>query len=90
MMGTHKHTLLPCCKEATMLAEQQLQQQRLSFSQRMGLRLHLLYCIFCRRYVKQSRAIDKFLGDRTPQANITPDESVKLQWETMIAERMKK
>ncbi|MBS0031546.1 hypothetical protein ACTJJ0_31140 [Chitinophaga sp. 22321] len=90
MMGTHKHTWMPCCKDATMLAEKQLQHQRLSLGQRIGLRLHLLFCIFCRRYVMQSRAIDKYLGNQTPQTEITPDESVKLQWETMIAERMKK
>lgn len=91
MMGTHKHdTWLPCCKEATMLAEKQLQQQPLSFRQRMGLRLHLLYCIFCRRYLKQSRAMDIYLERMAPQTDITPDESVKLQWEIMIAERMKK
>ncbi|SEW36202.1 hypothetical protein [Chitinophaga arvensicola] len=88
-MGHHLHTLLPCCKEATLLAEKQLQQP-LPLLQRIGLQFHLLYCFFCRRYVKQSRIIDQQL--RALQASEGPalEESVKLQWEEKIAAALKK
>lgn len=89
-MGQHTHTWLPCCKDATMLVEKQLQQQSLPLLQRIGLRLHLLYCIYCRRYAKQSRAIDKHLDGFVAQTDILPDESLKLKWEMMIAAEMKK
>lgn len=88
-MRQHKHTWPPCCKEATMLVEKQLQQQSLPLLQRIGLRLHLLYCIYCRRYARQSRAIDKHLDGFVTQTDILPDESLKLKWEMMIAEKMK-
>jgi hypothetical protein len=89
-MGQSKQSWLPCCKEATMLAEQQLQQQPLTLLQRMGLRLHLLYCVFCRRYVKQSRNINQYLGEVESQRDVALDESVKLKWELLIAEKLKK
>ncbi|MFY0254523.1 hypothetical protein ACDQ55_11265 [Chitinophaga sp. 30R24] len=89
MTEKHLHTLLPCCKEATMLAEKQLQQP-LSGLQRIGLRLHLMYCTFCRRYVKQSGAIDRYLHDYMQQPEkVTLEETIKLQWKALIAEKLK-
>ncbi|WP_142683151.1 hypothetical protein [Chitinophaga polysaccharea] len=87
-MQHHLHTLLPCCKEATLLAEKQLQQP-LSRWQRIGLQFHLLYCHFCRRYVKQSRAIDAHMRWMAAE-DAALDESVKRQWEVMIAAEMEK
>ncbi|HEY9258020.1 hypothetical protein [Chitinophaga sp.] len=90
-MGQHTHTnWMPCCKEATLLVEKQLQQESLPLLQKMGLRLHLLICIYCRRYAKQSKAIDQHLDGFVTQTDILPDESLKLKWEMMIAEKMKK
>lgn len=73
-----------------MLVEKQLQQQSLPLLQRMGLRLHLFMCSYCSRYAKQSRAINKHLDGFVTQTDILPDESLKLKWETMIAEELKK
>lgn len=87
-MEHHLHTLMPCCKEATLLAEKQLQQP-LSRWERIGLRLHLLLCHFCRRYAKQSKAIDKHLREMAAE-NTTLDESVKRQWEVLIAAELEK
>lgn len=87
-MEHHLHTLLPCCKEATLLAEKQLQAP-LSRWQRIGLQFHLLYCHFCRRYVKQSKAIDKQLRQLAAE-NAALDESVKRKWEVLIAAELEK
>lgn len=87
-MERHLHTLMPCCKEATMLAEQQ-QQQPLTRWQRIGLRLHLLFCHYCRRYVKQSKVIDQHLRQLAAE-NTALDESVKRQWEVLIAAELEK
>ncbi len=87
-MEHHLHTLMPCCKEATLLVEKQLQQP-LTRRQRIGLRFHLLLCRFCRRYAKQSRAIDKHLRQMAAE-NAALDESVKRQWEVLIAAELEK
>jgi hypothetical protein len=58
--------LSPSCKEASRLQSQAL-DRKLSLVQRMGLRMHLLLCKWCRRYGKQIR----FLHDA---AREHPDE----------------
>jgi len=88
-MKHHLHTLLPCCKEATLLVEKQLQQP-LPLLQRIGLRFHLLYCYLCSRYAKQSKAIDQQLRALQTSAEPALDETIKLQWEVLIAEELKK
>jgi hypothetical protein len=47
-------TLSPNCREASRLQSEAL-DKKLSFSRRVGLRLHLLICKWCRRYGKQIR-----------------------------------
>ena len=44
--------LSPACKEATRLQSEAL-DRRLSGSEKLGLRLHLLLCKWCRRYGEQ-------------------------------------
>ena len=44
--------LSPTCKEASRLQSQAL-DRKLSLMQRIGLRMHLLICGWCRRYGKQ-------------------------------------
>ncbi len=88
-MKHHLHTLLPCCKEATSLVEMQLQQP-LPLLQRIGLRFHLLYCYLCRRYAKQSKAIDQQLRALPISEEPVLDEAIKQQWEVLIAAALKK
>jgi uncharacterized protein with von Willebrand factor type A (vWA) domain len=45
-------TLSPTCKQATRLQSEAM-DRRLSFSEKLGLRLHLLLCKWCRRYGEQ-------------------------------------
>ncbi|MCI0533881.1 MAG: hypothetical protein L0Z50_01495 [Verrucomicrobiales bacterium] len=47
-------TLMPTCREASRLQSQALDQP-LSLPKRVGLRLHLLVCKWCRRYGRQIR-----------------------------------
>ena len=44
--------LSPSCREAARLQSESL-DRRLAFSQRLGLRIHLALCKWCRRYGKQ-------------------------------------
>jgi hypothetical protein len=45
-------TLSPTCKQATRLQSEAM-DRRLSFFEKLGLRLHLLLCKWCRRYGAQ-------------------------------------
>jgi hypothetical protein len=47
-------TLSPNCRDASRLQSEAL-DKKLSFAKRVGLRLHLLICKWCRRYGKQIR-----------------------------------
>jgi hypothetical protein len=47
-------SLSPNCREAARLQSEAL-DKKLPFSKRLGLRLHLLICKWCRRYGKQIR-----------------------------------
>lgn len=67
------------CKEATYLNELK-KDGKLSFSQRMGLWVHLLYCNLCRRFVKQSAMLDeqaKQIGNSN--GTISPEARQRIQ-----------
>lgn len=51
-----KKTVLNC-KQATILALKK-EEGKISISERIKLSYHLLYCRFCRRFVKQSSVIN--------------------------------
>ncbi|HEX4263069.1 MAG TPA: zf-HC2 domain-containing protein [Verrucomicrobiae bacterium] len=54
-------TLSPNCREASRLQSEAL-DKKLSFSKRVGLRLHLAICKWCRRYGKQIRFLRSAAG----------------------------
>jgi hypothetical protein len=67
----------PNCQQASRLQSEALDRQ-LSLSKRLGLRLHLAFCRWCRRYGRQIRYLrqaahehDDQLADATPQ-NLSP------------------
>ncbi len=43
---------LPTCKEVTRMASEAM-ERRLPLRQRLGMKLHLLFCALCMRYVRQ-------------------------------------
>ncbi|NLR57316.1 hypothetical protein HGH93_04355 [Chitinophaga polysaccharea] len=87
-MGKHLHHLMPCCKDVTMLAEKRLQQEPLTWMQRLGLKFHLLLCVYCRRYVKQTAIMHRQLQEYR-EAFTAPNEQVKQQWEALVAAYLK-
>ncbi len=56
------------CKEAAALASKAL-DTRLSWRERWGMRVHLLLCDLCQRYIEQLRFVHKVVGtlDRHPE-----------------------
>ncbi|SHL69103.1 hypothetical protein SAMN05444266_104419 [Chitinophaga jiangningensis] len=86
-MDTHKQGWIPCCEEATLLAERSL-QQKLPFWRHMGLRVHLLYCKYCRRFLKQSRQIAEAAAKMQQHEDFTLDPQVKAEWESLISRKI--
>ncbi|TWF38797.1 hypothetical protein FHW36_10618 [Chitinophaga polysaccharea] len=72
-----------------MLAEKRLQQEPLTWIQRLGLKFHLLLCVYCRRYVKQIAIIHRQLQQYREAAFTAPNEQVKQQWEAVVAAYLK-
>jgi hypothetical protein len=54
--------LSPSCKEASRLQSEALRRP-LAFPQRMGLRIHLLLCNWCRRYGTNLRFLKRVVED---------------------------
>ncbi len=61
------------CKETTELLSR-AQDERLSFTERMGVRIHLWMCHLCRGYEKQLRFIRK-ATERLAQGSAHDDEA---------------
>ena len=55
-------TLMPTCREAIRLQSDALERP-LSSGQRIGLRIHLWLCVWCRRYGRQIRFLHQIAKD---------------------------
>jgi hypothetical protein len=67
-LKTGLRTLSPNCREAGRLQAEALDHP-LSLPQRLGLRLHLLLCKWCRRYGKQIRFLRQAVHERSDEVN---------------------
>jgi len=77
-------TLLPTCRDAGRLQSEALDHD-LQFSKRLGLRLHLIVCQWCRRYGRQIRFLREAvhehptkLGETAP-ASLSPEARERLK-----------
>ncbi len=55
------------CREATRLISQSL-DAKLPWHRRMAMRVHLLYCVWCRRYATQLQFLRKATRELPPEA----------------------
>ena len=79
-----KEKILLNCEGATALVEKQC-EKKLSFTERIGLWIHMAYCGFCKLFYKQSKILDdsaKAYADRVSSEQKTyklnPEFKVKL------------
>ena len=79
-----KEKILLNCEGATALVEKQC-EKKLSFSERVGLWIHMAYCGFCRLFYKQSKILDdsaKAYADRVSSEQkiykLNPEFKIKL------------
>ncbi|HAV63584.1 MAG TPA: hypothetical protein DCY13_14610 [Verrucomicrobiales bacterium] len=75
------NAISPSCRDAVrMLAESRRRPH--PFPRRMGLRLHLLLCGFCRRYRTQLERLKALLADEDPAPNevrLTPEARQRIK-----------
>lgn len=55
---------LPDCEEVSQLASREMDEP-LSWLKRLGMRLHILFCVLCRRNAEQLRLIRNLIRVRT-------------------------
>lgn len=67
--------LMKNCKETSQLVTQSL-DRRLTWNERIGMRIHLAFCDNCARFMKQMQLLRKWLSDEdeASQSGLT-DES---------------
>jgi hypothetical protein len=74
-LKTGLHTLSPNCREASRLQSEALDRS-LSRGQRLGLRLHLLLCKWCRRYGRHIRFLRMVVHEHPDEVNGSTPQSL--------------
>ena len=72
------------CREATRLISQSM-DTKLSWPRRLSIRVHLLYCVWCRRYARQLEFLRKATKHMPPTStdpdsrSLSPEEKDQLR-----------
>jgi hypothetical protein len=85
IVKTAIRAIMPNCREVTRLQSEAL-DKKLPFSKRVGLRLHLLVCSWCRRYGKQIRFLREAMHDHPEELCEASSQSLSPE----ARERMKR
>ena len=79
--------LSPSCKQAARL-QSLAQDQSLGFSQKIGLRIHLLLCKWCRRYGKQIGFLRSAAHRHEEHEHCLPPQSLRPEARERIKQRL--
>jgi|SRR6266568_7976877 len=79
--------LSPSCREASRLQSEALDHP-LTFRQRVGLRLHLVLCKWCRRYGKQIRFLRSAARQHEEHEDCLPNQSLRPEARERIKQRL--
>ena len=80
-------TLLPTCRQVSRL-QSGLLDRPLSLPKRIGLRLHLLVCKWCRRYGKQIRFLHEAVHEHSEELNEVQSETLSAEARERIKRRL--
>jgi hypothetical protein len=75
------------CRQVTRLVSQSM-DGRLSWYQRLGMRFHLLYCVWCRRYKTQIHLLRKASHQLGAEPKDETAEKLSTEARRQIRERM--
>ena len=79
--------LSPDCREAARLQSESL-DRRLPLSKRVGLRLHLVYCKWCRRYGRQISFLRSAARESTEHDPAAPPQALSADARERIKRRL--
>jgi hypothetical protein len=80
--------LSPSCREATRLQSEAMDRP-LSLRRRIGLRLHLVLCRWCRRYGKQIGFLRSVAHEHEKHEETLPPQTLRPEARERIKERLK-
>jgi hypothetical protein len=79
------------CRQVTRLVSQSM-DARLRWHQRLAVRFHLIYCVWCRRYAAHIHLLRKGARGLAPEAEVSPpklSEEAKGKIQKRLAEALK-
>jgi hypothetical protein len=79
--------LSPSCRQAVRLQSAAL-DRKLSFRERLGLRIHLLLCKWCRRYGKQIRFLQTATREHAGEEQVLPQRTLSPEARERIKQRL--
>jgi predicted anti-sigma-YlaC factor YlaD len=87
-LGRGLAELSPSCREATRLQSEAMDRP-LSLRKRIGLRIHLVLCRWCRRYGKQIGFLRSVAHEHEKHEETLPPQTLRLEARERIKERLK-
>ena len=76
------------CREATRLISQSL-DAKLPWRRRLAMRVHLLYCVWCRRYATQLKFLRKATMELPPEALDAEPQKLSTQEKEQMNARLR-
>ena len=76
------------CKDATLLMTKR-EYTPLSFTEKLALSFHLIICIYCQRFKKQSRKINEFLKASAEKSDLSLSLEKKEALNQLITKNIK-
>jgi hypothetical protein len=75
------------CRQVTRLVSQSM-DTKLRWYQWLGMRIHLLYCVWCRRYASQIRFLHKACDQLDPETQASPSHTLSSEAKEKMRARL--
>lgn len=75
------------CRQVTRLVSQSM-DAKLRWYQWLGMRIHLLYCVWCQRYVSQVRFLHKACKQMGPEPEASPSHTLSAEAKDKMRARL--
>ena len=75
------------CRQVTRLVSQSM-DAKLRWYQSLGMRIHLLYCVWCRRYAAQLQILRKASKELAPGVDAAPSHTLSNEAKDRIRARL--
>ena len=76
------------CRQVTRLVSRSM-DSKLPWYQRLGVRIHLWYCVWCRRYAEQVRFLRRASHDLAGELDAAPEGALSPEAKDQMRERLR-